>query len=184
MKPVPKPILVGLCNLLVFVFLWADPAAPGHGAVLEPPDLPAPSEVRVKARTDYQWKLRDLEGTEIDFARFRGKVVFLNFWATWCPPCTVELPNIQRLYKAMKNEDVVFINSSFEDEALVKRFMSREKLDLPVYLHGNGVPPVFISNRGIPATFIIDREGGIVYEHIGPAKWDDVSVILFLRHLL
>ena len=125
-----------------------------------------------------------MDGTEVDFAQFRGKVVFLNFWATWCAPCTAELPNIQCLYEAMKEEDVAFINSSYESEAIVKKFISEKGLSLPIYLHGHHVPPLFILNRGIPATFIINRDGGVVYEHVGPAKWDDESVITFLRSLM
>ena len=151
---------------------------------LNPPDLPTPSEIRIAAHTDYRWTLRQLDGTQVDFSRFRGKVVFLNFWATWCPPCTAELPNIQRLYETLKTEDVVFVNSSYQNQAVVQAFISKTRLDLPFYLHGNYVPPIFISNRGIPVTFIINREGGIVYEHIGPAKWDDESVVRFIRDLL
>ena len=185
MKPIPIIIISVICAVLVFMLLGANAVESGHHeAKLKPPDLPIPSGVQIKARTDYQWKLRGLAGVEVDFAQFRGKVVFLNFWATWCPPCTAELPNIQRFYEIMKKEDIAFINSSFEDEALVQKFISKKGLKLPVYLHGSGVPAEFISNRGIPVTFIIDRQGGIVYEHIGPAKWDDESVVAFLRNLL
>jgi thiol-disulfide isomerase/thioredoxin len=184
MKPIPIVIVSVICALVLFMLPGTNAVESGHEAKLEAPDLPSPSGIQVQARTDYQWMLRGLDGVEVDFAQFRGKVVFLNFWATWCPPCTAELPNIERLYEAMKKEDIVFINSSFEDEALVKKFISKKGLKLPIYLHGKHVPSVFISNRGIPVTFIIDRQGGIVYEHMGPAKWDDESVIEFLRGLL
>ena len=184
MKSIPRIIIPVVCVAFALMLLGANAVESGHEAKLEVPDLPSPSAVQIKARTDYQWKLRGLDGVEVDFAQFRGKVVFLNFWATWCPPCTVELPNIQRLYEAMKKEDIAFINSSFEDEALVKRFISKKGLKLPIYLHGRYVPPEFISNRGIPATFIINRQGAVVYEHIGAAKWDDESVMIFLRSLL
>jgi thiol-disulfide isomerase/thioredoxin len=170
--------------VFLLMSLWAVTVEAGHEATFDAPGLPSPSGLQVKAHIDYQWKIRGLDGVEVDFTRFRGKVIFLNFWATWCPPCTAELPNIQRLYEAMKTENVVFINSSYEDEALVKRFVSEKRLNLPIHLHGNHVPPEFISNRGIPATFIINRQGGIVYEHVGPAKWDDESVMAFIRSLL
>ena len=151
---------------------------------LNPPDLPSLSDLRITAHTDYRWTLQRLDGTRVDFSEFRGKVVFLNFWATWCPPCTAELPNIQRLYETLKTEDIVFVNSSYQAQVVVQTFASETGLDLPLYLHGSYVPPIFISNRGIPVTFIINREGGIVYEHIGPARWDDESVLRFIRDLL
>jgi thiol-disulfide isomerase/thioredoxin len=173
-----------ICAVFAFTLSGTNAVESGHEVTLETPDLPSLSDVQTGARTDYQWKLHRLDGVEVDFAQFRGKVIFLNFWATWCPPCTVELPNIQRLCEAMKKEDVAFIISSFEDKALVKKFISDKGLKLPIYLHGKPVPSIFISNRGIPVTFIIDRQGDIVYEHIGPAKWDDESVIAFIRGLL
>jgi thiol-disulfide isomerase/thioredoxin len=157
-----------------------------HGAnELPPPVLPAPSHAYIRGQADYDWTLESLDGNKVAFSEFENKVVFLNFWATWCPPCTVELPSIRRLYESFKNNgEVAFVVATYEDEKIVQKFISSHKLRLPVYLHKRNLPTVFESKRGIPITFIIDRNGGIVYEQVGAAKWDDEAVVSFLRSLL
>ena len=171
-------------TLFFVVLLSAYAIACGPGVILHAPELPSPTDVVIQGHTDYRWKLQTLDGREVDFAAFKNQVVFLNFWATWCPPCTVELPNIERLHESLKTENIAFVISSFEDEHTVRRFASEMNLKLPFYLHGRFVPSIFMSNRGIPVTFVINRQGDIIYQHIGPAKWDDESVINFLRKFM
>jgi len=184
MTPMPRAVKSLIRTVCIAMLLCIYAVACGPEVILHPPELPSPPDVEIKGHTDYRWKLRTLDGVDVDFEQFRGKVVFLNFWATWCPPCTVELPNIERLYESLKTENIAFVVSSFEDEHTVRRFASEMNLKLPLYLHGRFVPSIFMSNRGIPVTFIINRQGDIVYEHIGPAKWDDESVINFLRKFM
>jgi len=74
--------------------------------------------------------------------------------------------------------------ATYEDKKIVKGFIAKRKLELPVYLYEGGVPPVFLSGRGFPVTIVVDRKGVIVLKHLGPAKWDDASFRRFLESLL
>jgi thiol-disulfide isomerase/thioredoxin len=151
-------------------------------AMLRPPEFPVQQQqVSVYERPD-QWTFRTLDGTEMAFSQFKGKVVFLNFWATWCPHCVAELPNIQNLYDSLKNEDVAFLLISDEDTGTIRKFMEKKRYNLPVYLRGKDLPKVF-ATQGIPATFILDRDGMIAFKHVGSAKWDDESCRSFILGL-
>ena len=116
-------------------------------------------------------------------SQFKGKVVFMNFWATWCRPCGAEKPTIQNLYNYLKNEDVVFLLISNEKKETVQAFVEKRKFTFPVYLYKDDLPNV-LKSPGIPATFILDRDGVIVFKHVGLAKWDDESCWSFLRGLM
>ena len=119
----------------------------------------------------------------MEFSQSRGKIVFINFWATWCKPCVQEMPSIQNLYDNMKDEDIVFLIVSRENIETVQSFIEKEQYNFPVYhLPEKDLPNVFKTN-GIPATFILDREGVIVYKHVGSANWDDESCRSFLQEL-
>jgi hypothetical protein len=78
---------------------------------------------------------------------------------------------------------VAFVIATYEDEAIIKSYLSKYKIRLPIFRYKTALPSVF-KNKRLPVTFIIDRKGDIVYEHVGAAKWDDESVATFLRGLL
>jgi thiol-disulfide isomerase/thioredoxin len=133
--------------------------------------------------TDYSWTLQTLEGTPVPFESFRGKVVFLNFFATWCPPCIAEMPGIQDLYESTNNDDIAFIIlSRDESRAKAAQFMDKKGYTLPVYMAAGPTPPEFQS-QVIPTTFIISRQGEIVSRHSGMADYDNEKVRGFLREL-
>lgn len=169
--------------LLLLVTLLLIPSPEEMEAMLEPPDFPNSSQVAVYGQTDFLWSIQTLEDMEIPLSQFKGKVVFINFWATWCGPCVSEMPNIQNLYDSLKNEGVSFLIISDENVETVRDFMEKKQFSFPVYLRGPDVPIVFESDA-IPITFIIDRDGRIVLKHVGSAKWDDESSQRFLRSLL
>ena len=133
-------------------------------------------------QTDYQWQLYNASGQAVSFADFRGKVVFLNFFATWCPPCIAELPGIQNLADKVGSEDMVFIILS-RDENPQKTidFMSKKEYTLPVYSALN-VPGEF-SGTVLPTTYIIDKSGNIRSVHSGMADYDNDNVRDFLEEL-
>jgi thiol-disulfide isomerase/thioredoxin len=111
-------------------------------------------------------------------------VVFLNFWATWCPPCVGEMPSIQRLYDTLKDEEgVVFVCVSDEEPDTVRKFVEEKGYTFPVYTM-EGERPEDFRGRGIPTTFILSQDGKISFRHIGSAKWDDQSSIDFIKNLL
>lgn len=169
-------VIVGVGYL--FMWLWA---GGGGGGGAEVPDLEAP-DLPAEAVAEYGWAVRDLEGKEVSLEKARGQVLFLNFWATWCPPCVAEMPSIQRLYDEVKESGVAFVCVSQEESSRVKKFVEHYGYTFPVYTFGGKVPAVFAS-RGIPATFIVAPDGRIAFKHVGSAKWDDERCVAFLKEL-
>jgi len=129
---------------------------------------------------DYDWQLQELAGKEINLSQYKGRVVFLNIWATWCPPCVAEMPSIQALHDSLKEEGVVFLAVSDEDEDTVMEFARENKLTIPMYLNKGPVPAAY-RTHGIPATFILNPEGNIAFKHVGSANWDTEKSRLFLQ---
>ncbi len=140
---------------------------------------PFPSEILA----DYGWTMKALDGKEFNMVETKGKVVFLNFWATWCAPCVAEMPGIQRLYDRTKNDQVIFICVTEEESSKVSRFIKEKGFSFPIYTI-SGKPPAVFKTRGIPATFILSPEGKVAFGHVGSAKWDDEKSIEFIKGLL
>ncbi len=124
-------------------------------------------------RSDYAWKYRDSEGLTRSFADHQGSVVFLNFWATWCPPCIAEMPEIQEIYEQY-GDRVTFLLLTNQSPSEVEPFMKRHGYDLPVSYTQGGVPDVFRS-RSIPTTYILSKDGRIVRKITGAADWNSRS---------
>jgi len=118
------------------------------------------------------WSLKTLDGKEMRFSECKGRVVFLNFWATWCVPCVAEMACIQRLYNAIKGDDIAFVLVTDEKEKTVRTFLKKHKLTVPIYLRDKKVPKLFKTKK-LPLTFILDRNGKIVYRRTGFAEWDE-----------
>lgn len=131
----------------------------------------------------FTWPLRTLDGKEVRLSKFKGKVLFVNLWATWCGSCIAEMPSLQRLYDSLKDEPIAFLMITNENAKTVRRFVNSEGFTAPVYLTGGRIPSVFQTGF-IPATFILDGEGRIRFRHIGMARWDDESNVQFLRGLM
>lgn len=130
----------------------------------------------------YNFKLIDASGSEIDFSEFKGKTIFLNFWASWCPPCIAEMPDIQDLYEKT-SEEVVFVMISLDkDQNKAKKFIDRKEYDLPVYFLASGLPSVY-NSKSIPTTYVISPDGKIEMTRHGMAKYDTESFRGFLRSL-
>ncbi len=130
----------------------------------------------------FDWKLSDLNDAPVDFARYKGRIVFLNIWATWCPPCVAELPAIATLAANPRLKDVAFICvSTDESSAILRRFMRDKEWPMTI-LRATELPDVFLT-EGIPATFLIAPDGRIAASEVGAARWDDPSVVEFLERL-
>ena len=184
MKKASRLVLYLLSAALAVTLFFIDPKQAKAIEELEPPLLPEISEFELYDQTDYNWNIRRLDGKEVVLSEFQNKVVFLHFWATWCPHCAEQMYSIQRLYESLKDkDDIILIMASYQDRDTVQEYVLKKKIRLPVYLYKWPVPPVFEPRRRIPRTFIIDRTGQIVYQHIGPVKWDDQSVEEFLESL-
>lgn len=145
----------------------------------------SPSVIEGESRvtlTDYDWQLVDENGKPYDFNDAKGKVVLINFWATWCPPCIAEMPSMEKLYKDY-NEDVVFLFVSNESQAVISKF--KEKNDYEFLVHSSISPsPKLLEASSIPRTFVLDRQGHIVIDKNGAADWNSTSVRELLDDLL
>jgi thiol-disulfide isomerase/thioredoxin len=124
-------------------------------------------------QADYNFTLKGLGGETITLASLKGKVIFMNFWATWCPPCIAEMPDIQKLYEKVKSDKIAFVMVSLdEDPAKAARFVQRMDFTFPVYSPDGYTPPVFGSGNVIPTTYVISPDGFIVARQEGMAQYD------------
>ena len=128
----------------------------------------------------------DLEGRTVRSSdpEFQGRVLLIDLWATWCPPCVKEMPSIQALADAFAEESVRFLLVSQEDVVTVQRFAEQQQYTLPFARADSAPPEAFDSDDLVPATFILDRSGRVVYKHVGFRDWNAPAVHDFLRGLL
>ena len=129
------------------------------------------------------WKFHELDGEEIELGKLKGKVIFINIWATWCMPCIYEMQSIQKLYDTFKNEEVTFLIASNENKEIVKKLYEDKKYTFPVHLIDRVLPQQFQSPI-IPSTYIIDRKGMIALRHSGAVDWNQQSVHKYINSLL
>jgi peroxiredoxin len=115
-----------------------------------------------------------LAGGTVAMQEHRGSVVFLNFWATWCPPCKAEMPSMERLYRRFKGRGFTILAISLDtgNSGKVAAFVKALDLTFPVGLDLNGEVANRYAIRGLPGSFLIDRAGDIVAVAIGPRDWD------------
>lgn len=128
---------------------------------------------RIKLST-YDWQLVDIEGNKVDFNTYKNKVIVVNFWATWCPPCIAEMPGFEKLYQDYKN-DVVFLFVANDDPKKVEKFISNKGYSHPVYYQLTEAPKDLLSNS-LPTTYIINKEGEIIVDKTGAADWNSGKV--------
>ncbi|MGI9532051.1 TlpA family protein disulfide reductase [Lutimonas sp.] len=131
---------------------------------------------------NYQWQLRKMSGDYIDFSQFENKIVVVNFWATWCPPCVAEMPSFQKLYDAY-GDKVVFLFVANDEPDKVARFISDHGYELPIYYQVSNRPPEMDSNS-LPTTYIIDATGRIVASKVGAANWNSSKVRNLLEKII
>jgi thiol-disulfide isomerase/thioredoxin len=167
------------------IWLWIAAAFVGFWAVVLILFAPRRFEnlVQTDSDVDYSMALEDLEGRPLTLEAFRGKPIFLNFWATWCGPCVREMPSIAALAANPQLKDVAFVCASVDDGLPeVREFLKQTKLPLTVYHVKGYIPEVFDVNA-IPSTYIIDRNGKIVDHTPGSQNWNKPSVISRLEAL-
>ncbi len=131
---------------------------------------------------DYDWTLMDIAGNAISFSEFKDEVVFLSIWATWCPPCRAEMPNIQHLFEQY-GDRVRFVLASQEERETINRFMEDHGYTIPVYRLVQN-PPSKLSTSSIPTSFLISPEGKIQVRKTGAARWDGKFFTAYLDELL
>jgi peroxiredoxin len=136
-------------------------------------DRPAKRENLKPGVAAQDFELPDLKGDRIRLSDYRGRVVFLNIWATWCPPCREEMPSMELLYQALKRREFEMLAVSIDQggEKAVRPFAANYGLTFPVLLDPEKKTYQLYGLTGVPETFIIDRTGMIIQKIIGPQDW-------------
>ncbi|MDR0784645.1 MAG: TlpA family protein disulfide reductase [Treponema sp.] len=133
--------------------------------------------------TDFSLPL--LNGNMVRLSSLRGKVVFLNFWATWCPPCRAEMPSMESLYQRFKEKGLEFLAVDLmEDRDDVLSFVSANKLSFPIAIDTDGRASENYSTGYIPTTFIIDKGGDVIAATVGGRNWNTPAVFAAFEILL
>lgn len=130
--------------------------------------------------------LQDLRGQTHRLSEFRGRIIFLNVWATWCAPCRMEMPSMEHLYRRLNGKDFVMLAVSEDEDgrAAAQPFVDELGITFPVLLDPQGVVPPRYGVTGYPETFVIDREGHVIHHTIGPENWESEPVVEFFTRLL
>jgi cytochrome c biogenesis protein CcmG/thiol:disulfide interchange protein DsbE len=143
-----------------------------YGFTLEPRYIPTP--LLTKPAPPFSLPLFD--GTTLRLEDLRGKVVFLNFWASWCPPCRAEAGMLEAAWHEYKDRGVVFVGANIQDkEPDARAFLEEFAITYPNGIDRGSKIAIDYGVWGLPETFLIDREGRIVYKHVGALGWSTVT---------
>ena len=136
---------------------------------LRPGEVEYPAEAFLAPAFD----LPTLTGGKVKLSDYRGKVLFINFWATWCATCKVEMPSMEKLYQRFKEYDFEMLTISVDkDQSLIAPFVKEYNLTFPVLLDPDSeVAKKDYKTTGVPETFVVDKNGIIVHKAIGPRDW-------------
>lgn len=163
-----RPLISGMQQMV----LWTG---------LMKPEINLPTEEQLPA--DYNFDLVTLDGKPVNLSEFKGKAVFMNFWATWCPPCVAEMPNIHSLYKKVDPNKIAFVMVSLDDDPnTAAKFLEQKSYTFPVYKISGNRPQAY-SSQTIPTTYIISPNGKIVAKRQGLASYDTDEFREFLTGL-
>ena len=135
------------------------------------------------ARADLSWAMMSLSGERITLEAFRGRVIIVNSWATWCEPCVAELRSLTALRAAVPDSALVFVLVAPQQRSPVQSFVQRRGLRLPVYLEMAPAPAGYRFDA-VPTTWVIDRAGRIALRRRGAMRWDTPTMQGFARRLL
>ncbi len=169
-----RQLQIGLCFFLL--------ALPGMAGAEGKAVQSLPPVVKPFPAPDFT--LKDEEGKEYRLSNFRGKVVVLMFWATWCPPCRYEMPSMERARRKVEGQDIVMLGVNVgEDDTTVFAFTGRYRVKFPLLLDRDGAVVAKFPVIGLPTTFIIDPNGMVTHRAIGGREWDDDGLLEQLRQL-
>ena len=130
-------------------------------------------------------RLQSVDGKTMSLADYRGKVVLVHFWATWCPPCVEEIPTLERFYQQVFGSDIEVLAVSVDDSAdVLKTFLDRNKVHFPVLRDPGKKTAGSYGTMKFPETYVVGRDGMVRYKVIGPMDWSMRSNVEIVRSLL
>jgi thiol-disulfide isomerase/thioredoxin len=180
-----KPMLLTLIliGFLQVTGLWGSASAGAQMLVLKTGVLNVDAEEeKSPASFDYNFTIKDLKGNKVSFDQYKGKVVFINLWATWCGPCKAEMPGIQSLSEKLKDEPIAFVMLSVDKEAALPKvtsYLEKNQYTFPVFMP-HGYVPDQLQVPSIPTTFIVSKEGKILMKEVGTRNYDTRKMVKFL----
>jgi len=129
-------------------------------------------------------KLLSPAGNSVGLGDLRGKIVFLNFWTTWCPTCITEMPSMERLHQKLSGKDFAMVTVNIKETASqVKDFFEKQKLTFTALMDITGEVSTEFGIRAIPTTFILDKNGQILGRIAGPREWDSKEALAMFENL-
>lgn len=133
---------------------------------------------------DYHFAMNNIQGKTISLDDFRGDVVFVNVWASWCPPCVAEMPTIETLYENVSSEENIrfILLSMDEEQEKAVAFMKSKEFPMPYYFPASALPNEFRSQY-LPTTYVVSKEGQIVYKKEGIADYSSPNFAQWMREL-
>lgn len=175
-----KSILIAVLSLAVISLAYAltgfgtGRTEPAHENLSEPSGLPQAS---------FAMQLQDSQGNRVSMEQFKGKVIFMNFWASWCPPCVAEMPDIDALAQQYDPDEVVFLMVSLDqDFRRAIQFKERKDFSFEIYQPVSAIPSMYQS-QSIPITFIINAKGELALTQTGMAEYNTHEFKAFLNAL-
>jgi peroxiredoxin len=167
-KPIKKILLVPALIASLLLVLWGAP-------------VQAEETTRAKNFT-----LKSLHGEQISLDQYKGKYLLVNFWATWCGPCKMEMPSLEKLYQRFKADkfDILAISNDMFGQAVVEPYIKANNLSFTILLDSQLKVSYQFGVISLPTTFLIDPEGNIIGAKQGAENWAEPETILYFEHLL
>ena len=140
--------------------------------------------IKISQALPVEIKLKDLNGQPVSLSDFRGKIVFLNFWTTWCFDCRIEMPHMEKLHQQFKNKEFEMVAVNLQEPvAQVKQFFKDYTLTFTALLDSDGEVGAHFRITAIPTTFILNKQGLIIGKVTGPRNWDGKKAFALFEHL-
>jgi thiol-disulfide isomerase/thioredoxin len=179
----PLVLMLILIGFLQITGLWGSVSASAQMLVLKTGIFNADAVAeKSPANFDYNFTIKDLQGNAVSFDQYKGKVVFINLWATWCGPCKAEMPGIQKLAEKLKDEPIAFVMLSVDKEVALPKvtaYLEKNEYTFPVFMRqGNLTEQLQVPS--IPTTFIVSKEGKILVKEVGTRNYNTKKMVNFL----
>lgn len=177
--------LVILLVVLNYTGLIGSISSATQSAILKTGLLDAEVDVSRSEIFNYDFTIKDLAGNKFSFGQYKGKVVFVNLWATWCGPCRAEMAGIQKLYSSIASDSISFVMLSLDrdtDQEKVVKYVNTKGFTFPVYLPSGRLTEQ-LSVPSIPTTFVIGKDGRIVAKEVGTTNFNTDKFKKFLKQL-